>query len=98
MFTDVSAGTDHTCGLATGNVLCWGYNHFGQLGDGTSTDKTVPSFVSGEGTFAVLSAGAYHNCGLRPSGTPYCWGRNADGELGDGTTRDSSRPIPVLFF
>jgi alpha-tubulin suppressor-like RCC1 family protein len=43
-FATISAGTNHTCGveLDTGLVGCWGSNAFGQLGDGTLTDRDHP--------------------------------------------------------
>jgi alpha-tubulin suppressor-like RCC1 family protein len=45
-FSQITVGGDHTCGLAVdGAVYCWGRNHVGQLGDGTLTDRIVPSPV-----------------------------------------------------
>jgi alpha-tubulin suppressor-like RCC1 family protein len=42
----VSAGTNHTCGVTTGNVAyCWGLNDFGQLGDGTRDARLAPAAV-----------------------------------------------------
>src|SRR5207247_1488086 len=96
-FAAVSAGGLHTCGLtAAGVAYCWGYNGFGQLGDGTTTDRSTPVLVAAPAgvSFAAVSAGLRHTCGLTAAGAAYCWGWNASGQLGDGTT--TSRPSPVL--
>ena len=96
-FATVSArGYNHTCGVTTsGDAYCWGKNSFGQLGDGTTTDRLTPTPVIGGLTFPAISAGGNHTCGVTPSGDAYCWGDNTSGQLGDGTTTDSSVPVPV---
>jgi alpha-tubulin suppressor-like RCC1 family protein len=89
------AGWTHTCGLTSGGTAhCWGTNGFGQLGDGSTTDRTAPTAVSGTLTFARLTAGGDHTCGLTSAGAAYCWGRNVEGQLGDNSNSDS--PTPVL--
>lgn len=87
----IKAGGFHSCGLTTTNTaFCWGYNQYGQLGNGTSTfnagtnqNQAVPVQAGLGFTFSVLEAGQYHSCGL--SGTNmFCWGRGANGQLGGG--------------
>jgi len=95
-FARVSAGNVHTCGTTThGAAYCWGYNVWGQLGDGTTTQRSMPARVTGRLRFSVVDAGSYFSCGVTISGAAYCWGENLDGELGDGTTVSQSSPVPV---
>ncbi|CAM3714312.1 IPTL-CTERM sorting domain-containing protein [Paracidovorax anthurii] len=93
----VSAGTSHSCALTTaGAVRCWGLNSNGQLGDGTTTQRTTPVAVSGLGAGVVaIGPGANHTCALTTAGGVLCWGSNALGRLGDGTTTDSLAPVAV---
>lgn len=91
----ITTGLGHTCALTpTGAAYCWGRNDAGQIGDGSTTDRSVPTAVSGGRTFAALAAGGAHTCALEPDGTAWCWGYNS-GELGDGTRDDSPVPVPV---
>ncbi|MCH7475709.1 MAG: Ig-like domain-containing protein [Gemmatimonadetes bacterium] len=97
-FASVSGGGSHTCGLTTaGSAYCWGSNRFyGQLGDGTLTDRSTPVEVSGGLTFASVSArGRDHSCGLTTSGTAYCWGRAWDGQLGNNQFNSANVPQAV---
>ncbi len=75
---------------------CWGRNDVGQLGDGTTTQSSFPVAVVNGLVFNSISAGAYHTCGLDPSGAAWCWGGNSVGELGNGTTTQSSFPVKVV--
>lgn len=95
-YAAVSAGASHTCGVTTsGEAYCWGRNDFGQLGDGAATDpRTSPVPVSGGFTFATVSPGDLHSCGVTTSGAAHCWGLGDFGQLGDGMTT-ASRPSPV---
>ena len=82
----MAAGGEHTCAVKTnGRLYCWGYNGDGQLGDGTTTNRTVPTQVSGAATdWLSVAAGGRHTCALKTNGRLYCWGWNFYGQLGDG--------------
>jgi alpha-tubulin suppressor-like RCC1 family protein len=89
----IAGGLEHTCGVTTGgSAYCWGDNDHGQLGDGTTVDRTTPVPVANGLSFASLTAGGGHTCGLTTAGTAYCWGYNFAGQLGDGTTVDRTTP------
>lgn len=93
----VSVGYNHTCAVMTaGEAKCWGYNWQGQLGDGTTTNRSTPVDVIGlaSGVSAVTTGGS-HTCALTTSGGIKCWGDNWHGQLGDGTTTSRSTPMDV---
>jgi prepilin-type N-terminal cleavage/methylation domain-containing protein len=99
-FTDwieISSTRHNACGIrSTGELYCWGRNHYGQIGDGTSTDRSTPTLVSGGFTdWTQLSVRGGGVCGIRATGELYCWGINNRGQIGDGTSTDRSTPTLV---
>lgn len=93
----VAAGDRSTCALsAAGAVTCWGYNEFGQLGIGTTTDTAVPTSVTGLASgVTAISARGEHTCAVTDAGAVRCWGANVNGQLGDGTHVNSDVPTEV---
>jgi alpha-tubulin suppressor-like RCC1 family protein len=101
-FTTLDAGANHTCGAtSSGWAWCWGANERGQLGDGTTTNRPVPSAVFGAAggpPFQLVVAGGFnigHTCGLTTTGAAYCWGDNERGQLGTGTSDVAAHPSPA---
>ncbi|MCP4304231.1 MAG: RCC1 repeat-containing protein [bacterium] len=97
--TAITLGGAHSCALTQdGEVMCWGWNHNGQLGNRSTMDSSVPVRVAGfgaEGAAVAVSAGSAHNCALTESGTLKCWGQNREGQLGDGNTSFGATSAPV---
>src|SRR5205807_1541614 len=108
-FASVSGLGETNCGVTPGGAAyCWGYNLLGNLGIGTTSGpqqcvyagtslacSTTPVAVSGGLTFAAVSPGADHTCGVTPSGAAYCWGDDCYGELGSGSSACSPAPVAV---
>jgi alpha-tubulin suppressor-like RCC1 family protein len=93
----LAGGYEHSCqALATGIARCWGYNHYGQLGDGDTVDSVTPAQVMGLSKVVSVAAGYYHSCALLAGGAVKCWGDNFYGQLGNNSTTDSSTPVQVL--
>jgi alpha-tubulin suppressor-like RCC1 family protein len=96
-FASISTGGLHTCGLASdGRAFCWGFNELGQVGDGTTTNRTEPAPVGGELRFAMVSAGGGHSCAIDTAGAAFCWGSNQSGAVGNGSRTDVLSPTPVF--
>jgi len=89
------SGTNHTVFLMKdGTVRVVGNNSHGQLGDGTTVDKSTPVDIGIAGV-QDISAGYYHSMFLMDDGTVKATGRNNYGQLGDGTTVDKSTPVDI---
>lgn len=98
--TALAMGSYHTCVLASGDPVCWGLNNYGQLGNGNTTNSSVPTAVNTAGvlsgkTETAISAGVNHTCAVA-SGAAYCWGRGGNGQLGLNNTTNYANPQTVL--
>jgi alpha-tubulin suppressor-like RCC1 family protein len=92
----IAAGESHSLALKSdGTVWAWGWNAYGQLGDGTTSLRTSPVPTTSLSNVVALAAGSRHNVALKSDGTVWTWGWNAFGQLGDGTADTSMVPIQV---
>ena len=92
---DLATSGDASCAVVGGGVECWGYNLYGQLGDGTTTSSKDRVDVLGITTATDVELGGRHACAIVDGGAVRCWGANDDGQVGDGTTSASPVTTPV---
>ena len=98
---DIAAGGRHSCAIERGGqVVCWGRNSRGQLGDGTIMERTAPTPCVGlpdpvTDPAVDVSAGDEHSCAVFASGELYCWGRQSDSRLGNVVNSSTGLPTPV---
>jgi alpha-tubulin suppressor-like RCC1 family protein len=94
----VSAAFGATHGLAvtaTGTVLAWGDNYFGQLGDGGATSRRTAAYVAGLSGVVQVAAGDDHSLALLADGSVWAWGGNQSGQLGDGSYGNRAAPVQI---
>jgi alpha-tubulin suppressor-like RCC1 family protein len=92
-----ASGRDDAAVLADGRLATWGYNFFGQIGDGTTILRTTPVVVAGLTGITQVADGETHMLALDSAGKVWSWGSNLLGALGNGTTSQvvGSNPTPV---
>ena len=96
--TSIALGAFHSCALLTDSkVKCWGWNEFGQLGDGSNSPSfhLTPVEVSGIPNVTNIALGGGHSCVLTGSGDVWCWGRNDYGQVGNGREDGSEQHVPT---
>ncbi len=92
----IASGSGHTCALLMDEtVSCWGSNSYGQLGNGSKLDSSIPVLVSGLTSVTAVSAGFNHTCALLADQTVRCWGYNFASQLGNLRNVDSAVPVSV---
>jgi alpha-tubulin suppressor-like RCC1 family protein len=87
IFTQVTAGGAHACGLlSSGAAFCWGKDSTLQLGggDALAVNSSTPIPVMSGRLFKAIAAGRSHTCGIASTGETFCWGKNDRGQLGRG--------------
>ncbi len=97
---ELGGGAYHMCSRdSAGAVKCWGYNYYGQIGDGSTTNRNTATLVSSMTDAVSLSQGAaaFHTCASRSGGSTSCWGRNQYGGIGIGrTSTRATTPVNVV--
>lgn len=94
---EIAIGEHFLCGLANGNVYCWGNGRFGELGMGEAhTQSLVPiGPLPNMRDVVTVSANRGFACALESTGNVACWGNNVHGQLGDGTKTNRMEPTYV---
>jgi alpha-tubulin suppressor-like RCC1 family protein len=98
---DLSVGAYNTCAVVNSRAYCWGWNPDGQLGDGTTVNKLVPTKASTASALSTvnvtqIATNDYHTCARKSDNTAACWGRNTSGQLGNQT--NTSSLVAVAFY
>lgn len=92
----IHAGYGHSCGKMAGELYCWGWNYYGQLGNGTKLLATGPKKVKElGGRVSQVDLGISHSCAVVDGGVQ-CWGANVFGELGIGSREQKLTPQWVI--
>ncbi|GAB1447231.1 hypothetical protein MASR2M44_02230 [Bacteroidota bacterium] len=95
-FVKVSTGANHTVAIKSdGTLWAWGDNQYGQLGDGTNTNRNVITPIGNSSNWSQIIASYSHNFGIKSDGTLWAWGNNLYGQLGDGTTTSINSPVQI---
>ena len=94
----LSLGDTHVAAIKTdGTLWTWGNNSNGQLGDGSTTNRSSPQTTAGAGLNWVRTHSGWNaTAGIKADGTLWTWGQNSSGELGSGSTADRSSPGTVV--
>ena len=98
LFSNGSGGRFNLCATArdTGLVSCWGFNEYGQIGQGKIDNaRYLPSQINSSNSFKAVASGEEHACALTAdSNQIYCWGNNARGQLGNGSYDKDNKGLP----
>jgi alpha-tubulin suppressor-like RCC1 family protein len=93
----LTAGFNHTCAMrATGQILCWGLNNDGQLGNGSIANTATPTAPIGLTNIVSVAAASNNTCALSAQGEAFCWGDNSKGQLGIGSANQDISDVPNL--
>ncbi|MBY0490152.1 MAG: Ig-like domain-containing protein [Gemmatimonadaceae bacterium] len=92
----VAMGENHACAIVGGDTYCWGSNSYGQLGDGTTNDRTTPVRLAFDPGFSQIWTQVHTTCGLvAATSRVMCWGYGLTGEIGNGLENNALTPTYV---
>ncbi len=95
-FSAIEAGQDFTVAIKTnGTLVAWGKNDQGQLGDGTTTNKNIPTQIGTASNWAKISVGQDHTLAIKTDGTLWAWGNNSFQKLGFASSGSVSVPTQI---
>ena len=95
-WVNVSCGSEHVVAIkSNGSLWSWGYNTFGQLGNGNKNPSSRPTQVGVDTNWAKVSSGRRSTIAIKTNGTMWAWGRNNQGQLATNNITDVSVPIQI---
>ncbi|MCU0328968.1 MAG: hypothetical protein MUE53_08255, partial [Chitinophagales bacterium] len=99
-WVDISTGNEffgHTLAKKNnGSIWAWGYNQYGQLGDGSLINRNNPVQIGNQSDWDLISAGGYFSVATKNDGSVWAWGRNNKYQLGSGNNKDTFLPFQII--
>jgi alpha-tubulin suppressor-like RCC1 family protein len=90
-----STGATSVAMKSDGTLWLWGEGSTGQIGDGASVDRTLPTQLGVAGEWRAVFAGSSVIHAIKANGTLWGWGSGASGVLGDGAFLTRSSPVQI---
>jgi alpha-tubulin suppressor-like RCC1 family protein len=94
-WVQLSTGSSHSCGVkSNGTLFCWGAGTGGMLGNNDVVESQIAAQEYTAATdWKQVTAGMWHTCAVKTTGTLFCWGTGTSGQLGHNAPSNSSVPV-----